>query len=124
MKTIEEIKYFTAILNIAAEYDFEVDMNDSLYDTQADVENYILENEPCGSEFVECELSCQGHSQSYCFVDDCGIYRQMDGDIFDFRHHYTKDDDTLFRIAGDHFEAVAWYDIPDSGEERENYIFV
>ena len=121
---IEEVKYFTAILNIAAENGFEFDTADTIEEVQVNAENYILENEPCGSEFVECELSTSGYNQSYSFVDECGMSRVCSGDIFDFSHHYSKDSDILFRKDNDHFEAVAWFDLPDGGEERENYIFV
>lgn len=118
-----EFKYLTAILAAAVENGFEFDTADTIEEVQVNAENYILENEPCGSEFVECELSTSGYSQSYSFVDECGMCRVCSGDIFDFSHHYSKDSDILFRKDKDHFEAVAWYDIPD-GEDRENYIFV
>lgn len=121
MKT-EELKYFTAILKVAVDNGFEFDFYDTIDEVQENAEDYILENEPCGTEFVECELEL-GYNQSYSFADECGKYRVCTGDIFNPYHHYSKDDDILFRKENNHFEAVAWYDIPD-GEERKNYIFV
>ena len=127
MKTqdINYYKYATAIIRIAVEEGFEPDENDSFDTIASDAANYLLKEEPCGHEFVHCPFSWHGYMQGYGFVDESGYEIEASGEIFDFSHHWRKEDETLYLKEGDNYTPVNWYDIPDPDDEsRENYIYV
>lgn len=115
-------KHILAIINAAVQDGFEFDTTDSMEEVWQQAEDYLLENEPYGHLFVQCDLSGHGMSQGYTFVDVDGYAITSSGEIFDFGHA-NKDDEVYFRMKGNDFEPVNWFEIPDD-ESRRDFIFV
>lgn len=123
METIKKFTTFVNVVRTAIENGFEVDFNDDMEQILVDAEEFILEN--CKVEGrVFCELHTHGTSQYYNFIDEDGSERNCSGEIFDFLK-YKEKDEVYFRIEENgNFTPVNWFDIPNEGEERENYVFV
>lgn len=115
-------KHILAIINAAVQDGFEFDLSDSMEEVGIQAEDYLLENEPYGHLFVQCDLSGHGMSQGYTFVDVDGYDITSSGEIFDFSHA-KKDDEVYFQKRGNDFEPVNWFEIPDD-ENRKDFIFV
>ena len=115
-------KHLLAIINAAVQDGFEFDTTDSMEEVWQQAEDYLLENEPYGHLFVQCDLSGHGMSQGYTFVDVDGYDITSSGEIFDFGHA-NKEDEVYFRMKGNDFEPVNWFEIPDD-ENRRDFIFV
>lgn len=118
----EDVIFNTAIIRIASENGFDFSGSNFFDDIAGDAIQFIEDNEPNGHDFVQCDFS-SGKVQSYFFVDECGHTIETWGEIFDFGHHYSKDDERLFYKDGNTFTPVAWYDVPE-GKEREKYVFI
>lgn len=115
-------KHILSIINAAVQDGFEFDPSDSMEDVSIQAEDYLLENEPYGHLFVQCELSGHGMSQGYTFIDEDGYDITSSGEIFDFRHA-KKDDEVYFQMKGNDFDPVSWFEIPDD-ESRRDFVFV
>ena len=115
-------KHILSIINAAVQDGFEFDPSDSMEDVSIQAEDYLLENEPYGHLFVQCDLSGHGMSQGYTCVDEDGYDITSSGEIFDFRHA-KKDDEVYFQMKGNDFEPVDWFEIPDD-ESRRDFVFV
>lgn len=113
--------------------DFKFDPEESITEVFQQAYDSLVEN-PVGHVFVCAELRGHGMRQGYTFCDDATDYANtVSGEIFDFGH-YGKDNGVYFhqrRFRGnsiqteEDFEPVAWYDIPNEGDEkRKEYIFV
>lgn len=117
-------KHILAIINAATQDGFEFDPSDTMEEIWQQAEDYLLENEPYGHLFVQCDLSCHGMSQGYTFVDVDGYGITSSGEIFDFGHA-KKDDEVYFQMKGNDFEPVNWFDIPaPEDERRRDFVFV
>lgn len=92
MKTIDYIRAANILL-LAARYDFEFDMNESLEENLANAEAYLLENWQYFDILEEeCDISVKGnHGQHVSFVDQNGWEYESQGDLVDFSKHWHKD---------------------------------
>lgn len=115
-------KHILAIINAATQDGFEFDPSDTMEEIWQQAEDYLLENEPYGHLFVQCDLSGHGMSQYYCFVDIDGHSSEVSGEIFDFPKA-KKEDEIYFRKDGEKFIPVNWFEIPRD-ENRKDFIFV
>lgn len=117
-------KHILAIINAAVQDGFEFDLSDSMEEVGIQAEDYLLENEPYGHLFVQCDLSGHSMSQGYTFVDEDGYGMTSSGEIFDFGH-YKKDDEVYFHMQGNDFVPVNWFDIPaPEDDRRRDFVFV
>lgn len=103
---------------------FEFDMEDSMLDIFSKAEESLLDS-PAGYDFVRTELWGHGMKQGYTFTDDAtGFSKTMNGEIFDFGKKKAEDN-VYFRADGKGgFDAINWFDLPEEGDCRRQYIFV
>ena len=115
--------YHLSIILAAVNAGFDYDPEDSLLDIFSQADDFILENEPYGTEFVHTDFDSHGNNQSYTFLDEESGYTQdVTGEIFDFSY---RSDDSYFRRNPDGtLTSVEWYDVPLDGQERKDYAFV
>lgn len=115
-------KHILSIINSAVKNDFEFDPSDTIEEIWQQAEDYLLENEPEGHLFVQCDLRGHVMSQYYCFVDKDGHSSEVSGEIFDFPKA-KKEDEIYFRKDGEKFIPVNWFEIPDD-EGCKSFVFV
>ena len=118
---METKDYNLSIITAAVAAGFEYDFRDPLIEIEDAAENFLLEDEPYGKEFVRTDFDESGNGSSYTFLDEgTGFTRDIFGEVFDFGHgdHYyhRKPDGPL--------EPVDWFDVPAEGPERKDYAFV
>ena len=114
--------HMVSVIAAAVQGGFEFDPTETVEDVWMSAENFLLETESCGINFIHCTLEGHGMSQSYSFVDEDGTGEVMSGEIFTFPKAKASDN-VYFKIEDDKITSVAWHDIPD-GEGREKYAFV
>ena len=116
--------HILSVINAAVQNGFEFDPSDSMEEIWQQAEETLLENEPMGHQFIQCDLHGHGMSQGYTFIDEDGTGSIMSGEIFTFPKA-KEEDGVYFEKTGDDFKAVNWFDIPDEYDEnRKNFIFV
>lgn len=122
--TKEQFIRFTKVVERAFEEGFEIDEHEEIETILCDAENFIFET--CAVDTMEqCNLSSDGRSQYYYFIDNDGSEHNSTGEIFDFGK-YKADKNVYFkREENGEFTPVSWFDIPMDGEDgRDDYIFV
>ncbi len=116
--------HILSIINAAVQNGFEFDPSDSMEEIWQQAEETLLENEPMGHQFIQCDLNIHGMNQSYTFIDEDGTGGTMSGEIFTFPKA-KEEDDVYFEKKGNDFTAVNWFDIPNEHDEnRKNFVFV
>lgn len=122
--TNEQFLRFTKVVERAMQEGFEVNEHDELDTILCDAENHIFNN--CGVDTMEqCDLSTDGRSQYYYFIDKDGSEHNSTGEIFDFAKYKAEKEVYFKRDENGKFTPVSWFDIPMAGEDgRDDYVFV
>lgn len=116
--------HILSVINAAVQNGFEFNPTDTVEEIWQQAEENILENEPNGHIFIQCDLSGHGTSQYYLFIDADGTEHDSTGEIFNFPKA-KKEDEIYFEKNGEKFAPVNWFEIPDECDGHcKDFVFV